>query len=152
MTAPSPAFATTHWSVVLTAGDSDPDRARTALSQLCEGYWYPLYAFLRRRGSGAEEARDLTQGFFADLLERGDLGGADPERGRFRSFLLTALKNFAANAHEREAALKRGGGRSRLSLDFEADLRSLALVQLQHVEHTAVQEHDDPRRQCVRQH
>jgi RNA polymerase sigma factor (sigma-70 family) len=120
MTDPSPLFATTHWSVVMKAGGSDPDAARSALSSLCEGYWYPLYAFLRRRGSDTEEARDLTQGFFADLLERGDLGTADPERGRFRSFLLGSLKHFAANEHERERALKRGGDRPRLSLDFEA--------------------------------
>jgi len=120
MTTPSPVFATTHWSVVVKAGGCDPGAARSALSLLCEGYWYPLYAFLRRRGSDREEARDLTQGFFADLLERGDLGTADPERGRFRSFLLASLKHFAANEHDRERALKRGGDRLRLSLDFEA--------------------------------
>lgn len=120
MTDPSPVFATTHWSVVLEAGGSDPDAARDALSSLCEGYWYPLYAFLRRRGSRPEEAQDLVQGFFADLLDRGDLGRADPERGRFRSFLLGSLKHFAANEHERERARKRGGDRTQLALDFEA--------------------------------
>jgi len=120
MTDPSPVFATTHWSVVLEAGGSDTDAARSALSVLCEGYWYPLYAFLRRRGSGPEEAQDLTQGFFADLLERGDLSTADPERGRFRAFLLTSLKHFAANERARERTLKRGGECALLSLDFEA--------------------------------
>lgn len=120
MTDLSPVFATTHWSVVLRAGGSDPDVAKSALSFLCEGYWYPLYAFLRRRGSAPDEAQDLTQGFFADLLERGDIEKADPERGRFRSFLLGSLKHFVANERAREQALKRGGGRAHLSLDFQA--------------------------------
>jgi len=120
MSDPSPVFATTHWSVVLKAGDSDPDQARSALSLLCEGYWYPLYAYLRRRGEEPEAARDLTQGFFTDLLRRGDVRAVDPERGRFRAFLLTALKNFAANERERESALKRGGDQAHLSFDFRA--------------------------------
>lgn len=115
-----PVFATTHWSVVLTAGGDDAALARDALSTLCAAYWYPLYAYLRRRGSGPEEAQDLVQGFFADLLERGSLATADRERGRFRAFLLGSLAHFVANEHARERALKRGGGQAPLSLDFAA--------------------------------
>ena len=115
-----PVFATTRWSVVLAAGESDTDVARDALSRLCETYWYPLYAFLRRRGHDVEEARDLTQGLFAHPLGRGDIRRADPSRGRFRSFLLTAAKNFVINRQEAERALKRGGGREPLPLDFDA--------------------------------
>jgi DNA-directed RNA polymerase specialized sigma24 family protein len=115
----NPVFATTHWSVVLAANDSETDVARDALAQLCESYWYPLYAFLRRRGNDPEEARDLTQGFFAHLLGKGDLRLADPARGRFRSFLLTACKNFVINREEAARAGKRGGGVAPLSLDFE---------------------------------
>jgi RNA polymerase sigma-70 factor (ECF subfamily) len=116
---PRPGFATTHWSVVLAAGAADTEPARRALSQLCESYWYPLYAYLRRRGHDFEEARDLTQGFFAHLLGKGDIRLADPARGRFRSFLLTACKNYVLNRAEELRALKRGGGRELLSLDFE---------------------------------
>ncbi len=115
-----PVFATTRWSVVLAAGESDTDVARDALSRLCESYWYPLYAWLRRRGHDVEEARDLTQGLFAHLLGRGDFRRADPARGRFRSFLLTAARYFVVNRREAERALKRGGGREPLSLDFDA--------------------------------
>ena len=113
-----PNFATTRWSVVLAAGGSDTGTARDALARLCESYWYPLYAFLRRGGHDVEDARDLTQGFFAHLLGKGDIRLADPARGRFRSFLLTACKNFVVNREEAERAVKRGGGRELLSLDF----------------------------------
>lgn len=114
----SPVFATTRWTLVLAAGDepSSPQR-REALEELCRAYWYPLYAYIRRRGHDAHAAEDLTQGFFARLLERDDLARLTREGGRFRSFLLTALGHFLANEHERNCALKRGGGRAVVSLD-----------------------------------
>ncbi|MGE5191466.1 MAG: RNA polymerase sigma factor, partial [Deltaproteobacteria bacterium] len=111
-------FATTRWSLVVAAAGNESGAARGALETLCTVYWYPLYAFVRRRGYAAAQAEDLTQGFFAMLLERGDLVKARPERGRFRSFLLTALKHFLLNEREREQALKRGGSRAPLSFDF----------------------------------
>ncbi len=114
-------FVTTRWSVVLAAGaDLSANGAREALTTLCETYWYPLYAFLRSRGHRAEEAEDLTQAFFARVLEKHAFQQADPARGRFRSFLLTSLTHFAANAHDREITKKRGGGVTVLSLDLEA--------------------------------
>jgi RNA polymerase sigma factor (sigma-70 family) len=113
-------FATTHWSVVLEAGRSPRQDADQALATLCQGYWYPLYAYVRRHVRDAAEAQDLTQEFFARLLEKDLLAGATPERGRFRSFLLTAMKNFLANQWHRARAQKRGGRRPVLSLDFEA--------------------------------
>lgn len=116
-------FATTHWSlVVAAAGDSDP--ARSALSELCETYWYPLYAFARRTGSDVEEARDLTQGFFAELLAKGYLAQADHERGRFRTFLLTSFRHFRSKERDRAHAAKRGGPLPTLSLDFTAGEQS----------------------------
>ena len=90
-----------------------------ALATLCETYWYPLYAFLRSRHYSAEDAQDLTQAFFARLLEKQTIRQADPARGRFRSFLLVSLKNFAANERDRAIATKRGGGVPTLSLEFE---------------------------------
>jgi RNA polymerase sigma factor (sigma-70 family) len=113
-------FATTRWSMVLAAGRSDTPDARRALATLCEAYWYPLYAYVRRRGQAAEEARDLTQEFFADLLGRDALQAADPKRGKFRSFLLGSLNNFLAKEWRREGAQKRGGHSIVLSLDFES--------------------------------
>lgn len=113
-------FATTRWSLVLAAGaDTSAPAAEEALATLCETYWYPLYAFLRGRGYSAENAQDLTQSFFARLLDKHALRHADPARGRFRSFLLTSLRNFAANERDREVAGKRGGGSIHLSLEFE---------------------------------
>jgi len=106
--------------MVLAAGaDRTSTGAGEALTALCETYWYPLYAFLRSRGHPAEDAEDLTQAFFARLLEKRTLRHADPARGRFRSFLLTSLTHFAANAHDRDAARKRGGGVPAMSLEFE---------------------------------
>lgn len=113
-------FATTRWSVVVAAGGPTGPDARAALETLCGTYWYPLYAYARRRGQGRHAAEDLTQGFFAKLLERGSVAAADPQRGRFRAFLLTAFQRFAANEWERETAKKRGGGAATLSIDFEA--------------------------------
>lgn len=113
-------FATTRWSEVLAAGRGESCESRRALAGLCETYWYPLYAYVRRRGYRAEEAQDLTQEFFARLLEKDSLKAADPGRGRFRSFLLASLKNFLAKQWRRAAAQKRGGGRTPISLDFKS--------------------------------
>jgi RNA polymerase sigma factor (sigma-70 family) len=110
-------FATTHWSLVLAAGHGSRPDAATALATLCEAYWHPLYYYVRRRGYRAEEAQDLTQAFFAKLLEKGYLKVADPDRGRFRSFLLVSLNHFLANEWDRARAKKRGG--KVLSLDIE---------------------------------
>jgi RNA polymerase sigma factor (sigma-70 family) len=104
-------FATTHWSVVLTAGQNDAQQAQEALEKLCRIYWYPLYIYVRRRGYSPADAEDLTQEFFAWLLERKWLGRADPQRGRFRSFLLTSISNFLANEWDKAKSQKRGGGR-----------------------------------------
>jgi RNA polymerase sigma factor (sigma-70 family) len=113
-------FATTRWSIVLAAGGaSGSESSRDALAELCETYWYPLYAFLRTRGHSAEDAEDLTQSFFARLIEKHAVQHADPSRGRFRSFLLTSLKHFSVNEYHRGIAQKRGAGVPILSLEFE---------------------------------
>jgi RNA polymerase sigma-70 factor (ECF subfamily) len=111
------AFPTTRWTLIVAAGHAAPDELRRALSELCEAYWYPVYAFIRRDGADAERALDLTQGFFARLLEKGDLADVDRNRGKFRSWLLASAKHFVANEHDRERAAKRGGGRAALSID-----------------------------------
>src|ERR1043165_3672984 len=119
-------FNTTRWSLVLRAGDKGTPDAQRALSQLCNLYWYPLYAFVRRNGYSHDDAEDLTQAFFAQLLEKSLVGCAQRERGRFRSFLLTSLKNFLSDERSKARALKRGGGRATLSLDMrDADDRYL---------------------------
>jgi RNA polymerase sigma factor (sigma-70 family) len=110
------AFTTTHWSVVLTAQEQSPE-ADAALEKLCRTYWWPLYGFVRRHGYSPEEAQDLTQGFFALLLERRDFDAVRREKGRLRSYLLVSLKNFLGKAHRRSLALKRGDGRSLVPLD-----------------------------------
>ena len=112
-------FATTHWSVVVRAGQSRTPGARRALAVLCENYWFPLYAFMRRAGHNADDAQDLTQSFFAELLAKNFLAVADPQRGRFRSFLLGAVKRFLAKQRRHESAQKRGGGRLLLALDLD---------------------------------
>jgi len=112
-------FLTTQWSMVLAAGDSAAAGSYEALNDLCSQYWYPVYAFARRRGASVEDAQDQVQGFFSHLLERGTLKGADPERGRFRSFLLGAFKLYLSDERNRAAAQKRGGGSSALPLDLE---------------------------------
>ncbi len=118
----SPRFATTRWSVVLAAGSAghaqNEAESRAALESLCRAYWYPLYAYARRRGASAADAADLVQGFFAMFLERGALAAADPERGRFRGFLLTAFRRHTSTVRERAAAQKRGGGRAPLPFDM----------------------------------
>ena len=103
-------FPTTRWTLVVAAGDPRRKEARSALVSLCENYWYPLYAYLRRRGYPPDQAQDLTQEFFMRVLEGRYLDRADPEKGRFRSFLLTSLKFFVADEEDRRRANKRGGG------------------------------------------
>ena len=117
-------FATTRWTVVLAAGRKSSPQSDQALGELCRTYWYPLYAYVRRPGKTKEDAEDLVQGFFARFLEKNYLEGLAAERGRFRAFLLAALKHFLANAHDRAQAQKRGGGTEPLPLDWQdADAR-----------------------------
>ena len=117
-TLPGPSqFPTTRWTLVVAAGDRYRGEAQSALVSLCENYWYPLYAYLRRRGYPADQAQDLTQAFFMRVLEGRYLDRADPEKGRFRSFLLTSLKFFVADEADRDRAQKRGGG-AVLPLEF----------------------------------
>jgi RNA polymerase sigma-70 factor (ECF subfamily) len=111
-------FATTHWSLVLAAGERGGAESDRALEQLCRAYWTPLYAYVRRRVRDVHEAQDLTQAFFERLLEKRYLVQADPQRGRFRSFLITTFKHFLANEWERARTEKRGGGQVVLSLDY----------------------------------
>ena len=119
-------FATTRWSIVLAARSGRDEDSRRALTTLSSQYWYPLYAYLRRRGHDTSDAQDLTQGFFASLLEKDGLQSVDPERGRFRAFLLAAIKHYAANEWDRQHAQKRGGRQQVLSLDFsDAESRYL---------------------------
>jgi RNA polymerase sigma-70 factor (ECF subfamily) len=117
-------FATTHWTVVLAAGQGRTPQADNALEELCRTYWYPLYAYVRRRGYTHEDAEDLTQGFFERFLERNYLEGLSSEKGRFRAFLLASLKHFLANEWDRAHCQKRGGDAPTLSLDWQgADSR-----------------------------
>jgi RNA polymerase sigma-70 factor (ECF subfamily) len=110
-------FPTTCWSRVAAAAGRDTPEAREALAGLCAAYWYPLYAFIRRQGFDPERALDLTQDYFARLLERGTVAAADPTRGRFRSFLLADCTRFLADCRGRDRAAKRGGGAAPLSID-----------------------------------
>lgn len=112
-------FNETHWSMVLAAGQDDSSGREAALQRLCQTYWYPLYAFVRRQGHPQHDAEDLTQAFFARLLAKGDLAGVDREKGKFRSFLLASMKHFLANEWDKVQAQKRGGGRQIISIDFE---------------------------------
>jgi RNA polymerase sigma-70 factor (ECF subfamily) len=113
----SSAFPTTAWSVVSKARLGLSAESRSALAELCEAYWQPLYVYARRRGQGADEARDLTQGYFAVLLEKDYLGDVRPREGRFRAFLLASFRNFLSKERDRSRALKRGGGAVPLSID-----------------------------------
>jgi RNA polymerase sigma factor (sigma-70 family) len=112
-------FVTTRWSQVIAAGREPTVSSRDALARLCEVYWYPLYAYVRRWGYDADQAQDLTQEFFTRLLEKHYLRAADPARGRFRSFLLASLKHFLSNERDREAAVKRGGRVTVVPLELE---------------------------------
>ena len=112
-------FSTTLWTVVRHANSTDSTEARAALAQLCQTYWYPLYSFVRRRGFAPHDAQDLTQAFFAHLLENDGIGRVDRTQGRFRSFLLASLKNFLANEWDKSQAQKRGGGQTFVSLEQE---------------------------------
>src|SRR5438876_8794663 len=110
-------FTTTHWSVVLMAGQADSSQANEALEKLCRTYWYPLYAYVRRQGNSPEDAQDLTQIFFSRLLEKDYFAKADRDRGKFRTFLLRSLKNFLINEWKRAGRVKRGGDLTFLSID-----------------------------------
>ncbi|HAV61168.1 MAG TPA: RNA polymerase subunit sigma-24 [Verrucomicrobiales bacterium] len=117
-------FTTTHWSVVLRAGDSASPLALDALEQLCRAYWYPLYLYVRRQGLEPPEAQDMTQGFFEQLIEKDFLSDVDPHKGRFRSFLLAALKHFLLNQRKYAGRIKRGGNVPLVSFDAgEAEFR-----------------------------
>jgi RNA polymerase sigma-70 factor (ECF subfamily) len=124
-------FAPTQWSVVLAAGESqtEPEAARIALAQLCQTYWPPLYTFVRSRGYAVHDAQDLTQSFFAYLIEHKLYARVDRQRGKFRSFLLASLKNLLADAHDRAQALKRGGGREFLPLNEDQIEKAESLFQ-----------------------
>jgi RNA polymerase sigma-70 factor (ECF subfamily) len=110
-------FVTTHWSVVLAAGQTASSAASDALEKLCRTYWAPLYSYVRRRGRSPHDAQDLTQEFFARLLQKNYLGDVEPQKGKFRSFLRGALNNFLANEYDRATTLKRGGGKEIIPLD-----------------------------------
>jgi RNA polymerase sigma-70 factor (ECF subfamily) len=117
--APGDIFATTHWTVVLAAGKRSTPQSDRALEELCRAYWFPLYAYVRRRGQTKEDAEDLTQAFFARFLEKNYLASLSAERGRFRAFLLVSLKHFLANEWDKARCQKRGGGVTPLSLDWQ---------------------------------
>jgi DNA-directed RNA polymerase specialized sigma24 family protein len=110
-------FATTRWTIVLRAAVENTPESNAALAEVCKAYWYPLYAYVRRQGFDPHTAQDLTQEFFAKLIEKNYLAGADRQRGRFRWFMITAFKCFLANEFDRVHAQKRGGGEKPLSLD-----------------------------------
>ncbi len=112
-------FVTTRWTVVLQAGRKSSPRSDSALAELCQQYWYPLYAFVRRRCQSREDAEDLTQAFFAKFLEKNYLTGLSAERGKFRAFMLAALKHFLANEWDKAGRQRRGGGVQHLSLDWQ---------------------------------
>jgi RNA polymerase sigma-70 factor (ECF subfamily) len=122
-----PGFQSTHWSLVLQAGQDSSPHAGAALEQLCRTYWYPIYAFVRRKGLNPEDAQDITQEFFARLLRLNSLREVDREKGKFRTFLLASLKHFLSDHWDKVRAAKRGGGRPVLSLDeAEAEQRYTA--------------------------
>jgi RNA polymerase sigma-70 factor (ECF subfamily) len=158
-------FATTRWSIVLAAGDRGSPTRQEALSSLCQTYWYPLYAFARRTGMRAEAAQDLTQDFFAHLLEKETLRQVDPEKGRFRSFLLSCFRNYQTDQQRRARAQKRGGGKMPVPIELEtaeglyvrepshdqtpekAFERHWALTLLQRAVDRLEQEHTGPRKE-----
>ncbi len=117
--APGDIFATTHWTVVLAAGQRHTPQSDGALEELCQTYWFPLYAYVRRRGYSKEDAEDLTQAFFARLLEKNCLANLESDKGKFRAFLLAALKHFLANEWDKSQRQKRGGGVDHFALDWQ---------------------------------
>ncbi|MEZ6086961.1 MAG: ECF-type sigma factor [Pirellulaceae bacterium] len=163
-------FRTTHWSVVLHAGGGAGSvEARRALSQLCEIYWAPLYTFLRRDGHSRADSEDIVQSFLAMLIERDDFANLQPDKGRFRSFLLASLKHFVSNRRDHDRAAKRGGGATQLSLctaeieqqlDMAANVattdpdvvfdRQWAVTVLEHVQQQLIEEQPESKRQTYR--
>lgn len=133
--------ATTQWSQVLVARDGTDTEAREALEALCQTYWQPLYAYIRHQGYGPEESRDLTQAYFAELLEKDLLADVDPSKGRFRSYLLATLRHFLSHERDRERALKRGGGTTTLSLDVETGEQRYAMQATEAMTPVDVYEH-----------
>lgn len=125
-------FATTRWSLVLAAADSQSAAAQPALATLCETYWLPVYAYIRRDGASSDDARDLTQAFFAQVLEKRYFAAARQERGRFRSFLLAAVRHFLANQRDHDRAAKRGGGQRLVPLEFEEGERQYLREPIEH--------------------
>jgi RNA polymerase sigma factor (sigma-70 family) len=121
-------FATTRWSMVLSAARSGAPEAPRALGELCHAYWFPLYVFIRRQGWSAQDAEDLTQDFFARILEKEILADVGPEKGRFRTFLLVCVRRFLINERERRGAAKRGGGRQAVSFDRDDAERQYGLA------------------------
>src|SRR4026209_2203807 len=113
-------FVTTRWTVVLSAGRKSSPQSDQALADLCQTYWFPLYAYVRRKGHSKEDAEDLVQAFFARFLEKNYLEGLSAERGKFRAFLLASLKHFLANEWDKSQRQKRGGGALHLSLDWQS--------------------------------
>lgn len=130
---PDATFPTTHWSAVLTAREKSSSQAQRALTELCQTYWYPLYVYIRRRGNNPVEAEDLTQSFFERLLEKDYLSDLTPGMGRFRSFLLTAVKHFLANEWDRSQTQRRGGGATLVSLDEQEAERRYQLELVENV-------------------
>ncbi len=124
---PRPRFDSTQWSLVIQSQHVSSVEGRVALAELCQRYWFPLFAYVRSLGHDLHQAEDLTQGFFERLIEKNYVGDADPARGKFRTFLLTSLTHFLANEHDKRTALKRGGVREQLSLDLEDAERRYAI-------------------------
>ena len=120
-------LSTTQWSQVIAARDGSESESRQALESLCQTYWSPLYAFIRHQGANPEEARDLTQGYFTELLEKNFLADVDAGKGRFRSFLFSSARHFLSHERDRARALKRGGGVKTLSLDLDGAERSYSI-------------------------
>jgi RNA polymerase sigma factor (sigma-70 family) len=132
------AFQTTHWTMVLRAGETQSDAsAQKALSNFCEAYWPPLYAFVRHRGHASAEAQDLVQGFFAHVLEQNTLSRADREKGKLRTFLLGSFQNYLFNEYDRSRALKRGGGRQILSIDEYLPEAEASMMDTMHLSDSA---------------
>jgi len=132
------AFQTTHWTMVLRAGETQSDSsAQKALSNFCEAYWPPLYTFVRHRGHASSEAQDLVQGFFAHVLEQNTLSRADREKGKLRTFLLGSFQNYLFNEYDRARALKRGGGHQILSIDEHLPEAEASMMETMHLSDSA---------------